>query len=139
MKKYLLSSLLVATTLVIASCDRAGNITPNISQVAASGTWRVSLFTSNGMDEAANFTGYSFTFNSDGTLSVIKSGITKEGTWGTSTGAGKFNINLGPKDNTNKPLGELTYDWKIISVSETEIRLKDDNTGQNEFLTFTKN
>jgi len=117
------------------SCTRS--LDNNATNVATSGSWRVSLYTDSGNSETSDFTGYTFSFNSDGSLTVIKNGGTTTGTW--SSGSGKFNIDLGPKDNTNKPLGELTDDWKIISVSDTEIKLTDNNSSSNEFLTFTKN
>ncbi|MBI1344593.1 MAG: hypothetical protein GC171_16855 [Terrimonas sp.] len=107
--------------------------------MATSGTWRVTLFSDSGNDETADFNGYSFAFNDNGSLSAIRNGSTQNGTWSVSNGSSKFNINLGPKDNSNKPLGELTNDWKILSTTSTEIRLTDDNSASNEFLTFSKN
>jgi hypothetical protein len=109
-----------------------------VAQVASSGTWRVTLFTDSGNDETADFNGYSFTF-SGSTVTAVKNGTSKSGAWSVNSSSNKFNIDLGPKDNTNKPLGELTDDWKIISYTATEIKLTDDNAASNEFLTFTKN
>lgn len=117
-----------------ASCSRSLD-NNNATTVASSGAWRVALFTDSGNNETTDFLGYLFTFNSSGVLTVTKSTTIQNGTW--SSGSNKFNINLGPKDNTNKPLGELTDDWQIISVSDNEIKLKDDSNA--EFLTFTKN
>jgi hypothetical protein len=105
--------------------------------VAVDGTWKVALFTDSGNDETSDFSGYTFVFNNNGTVTATKSGASQNGTWGTSSN--KFSINLGPKDSSNKPLGELTDDWKIISSSNVEIKLTDDNTASGEFLTFTKN
>jgi hypothetical protein len=99
----------------------------------------VTLFTDSGNDETLNFSGYSFTFSSGGTATVIKNGVTKNGSWSVSSSSNKFNLDLGPKDISNQPFGELTDDWKILSSTATEIRLGDDNTASNEFLTFTKN
>lgn len=116
--------------------DNSNNTAVQNQQTAASGTWRVSSFTEPGDDKTSDFTGYSFSFN-NGAITAVNSGITKNGTLTiTST---KFIIDLGPKDNTNKPLGELTDDWRIISISGTEIKLTDDNTTSQEFVTFTKN
>ena len=113
-------------------------IVNNVTPIVTNGTWRVSLFSERGVDETSDFTGYSFTFQSDGKLPVQLGGATvKQGTWSEDNSLGKLIIDLGVKDNTNKPLGELTDDWKIISSSNTEIKLKDDS--KNEVLTFTKN
>lgn len=133
MKRYLL--ILFSTALIFGtSCTRSLDNNPS---VATSGTWRVSLFTDSGNNETGDFSGYTFTFNSDGSLVAVKSSLSKTGSWNSSSG--KFTIDLGPKDNTNKPLGELTDDWKIISTSDSEIKLTDDNSSSAEFLTFTKN
>lgn len=134
--KTILFSVLLSLLVFDMSCTRNADDS-NPADVAVSGTWRVTLFSERGNDETGDFAGYNFLFNTDGTLTAVKSGSTKNGTW--STGSGRFNINLGPKTDSNKPLGELTDDWQILSVSITEIRLTDDNASSNEFLTFTKN
>lgn len=130
------STAIIALIILSASCTR-GLDNNNATNVATSGTWRVTLFTDSGNDETSDFSGYTFSFNSNGVVTATKSGVSKNGTW--SSGSNKFNIDLGVKDDTNKPLGELTDDWKIISTSDTEIKLTDDNSSSNEFLTFTKN
>ena len=133
-------SLSIATLMLVAvSCSKNNGISSNTAQVAAAGTWRVTLLTDSGNDETSDFSGYSFTFVVVGTVNAIKNGVTKNGTWSVSSSSNKFNIDLGPKNNGNLPLGELTDDWKILSSGATEIRLGDDNTASNKFLTFTKN
>lgn len=139
MKTLLFYSFLIAIALNTVSCERSGGVDSSTSQVVTSGTWRVTLFTDSGNDETADFAGYSFTFNSGGTLSVVKNGVTTNGTWSINTSSNKLIIDLGPKIVSNKPLGELTDDWKILSNTTTEIRLADDNATSNEFVTFTKN
>lgn len=138
MKKTIFSLLLIAT-ITISSCDILSGTDSTTSQVVSSGSWRVTLFTDSGNDETADFAGYSFTFSSSGVLTAVKNSSTKSGTWNVNSSSNKFNIDLGTKIVSNEPLGELTDDWKIISTSETVIRLTDDNVSSNEFLTFTKN
>ncbi len=70
---------------------------------------------------------------------AVKNGVTTNGTWSINSSSNKFNIDLGPKIVSNKPLGELTDDWQILSNTATEIRLTDDNVTSNEFVTFKKN
>lgn len=131
--------IFLVLSMTLVSCDRNNSVSTSLSQSASSGSWRLTLFTDNGNDETADFSGYTFTFSNNGTLTVVKNGISKNGSWSVNTSSNKFIIELGPKDNTNLPLGELTNDWKILSTSTTEIRLGDDNTTSNEFVTFTKN
>jgi len=137
MKTTALFLLLSAAAIAGASCQKDDMSSGNIQATATSGNWRVTLFKDSGNDETGEFNGYSFTFNSDGSLIASKGGTTKSGSWSTSSN--KFNIDLGPKDNTNKPLGELTDDWKVLSSNASEIRLADDNASASEFLTFSKN
>jgi len=132
--KLKLTAAVISFLALTVSCTRSLD---NPNNVVVDGTWRVTLFTDSGNDETSDFSGYTFSFNSNGTVTATKSGTSQDGTWSTSSG--KFNIDLGPKVDTNKPLGELTDDWKIISSSNTEIKLTDDNAASSEFLTFTKN
>jgi hypothetical protein len=131
-------SIAVIAILLFASCTST-NSSSNAGQVATSGSWRITLFTDSGNDETSDFSGYSFIFNTSGSVTAVKNGISQTGTWSVNTSSNKFNIDLGPKVDTNKPLGELTDDWKIISTSETVIQLEDDNSASNERVTFTKN
>jgi len=130
--KLKITAALISLVVLATSCSKSLD---NPNNVVVDGSWKVTLFTDSGNDETSDFTDYSFVFNSSGIVTATKSSTSQNGTWNTSSN--KFNINLGPKDNTNKPLGELTDDWQIISSSNTEIKLKDDSN--NEFLTFTKN
>lgn len=125
--------------LLVTSCQRSNDDLPgDVNQVAGS-NWRVTLFTDSGNNETSDFSGYSFDFQTGGLLIVTKAGVSKNGTWSADNSSNKLIINLGPKDATNKPLGELTDDWKVISQTAAAIKLTDDNASSQEFLTFTKN
>ena len=139
MKTSLYSRYIAAFFCLIVSCTKSDDLASGTQQLVTSGTWRVTLFTDSGNDETTDFTGYVFSFNNGGTLSAVKNAVTKTGSWSVNNSSGKLIIDLGPKVDANKPLGELTDDWKILSSSSSEIRLGDDNSASNEFLTFTKN
>jgi hypothetical protein len=138
MKRQFVKVALVCSLFFFSAChkseDNIGNNNNNTD--LTNGSWRVTLFTDSGNDETADFSGYSFTFNSDGTLNAVKSAVTKTGSWSKGS---KFNIDLGVKSDSNKPLGELTDDWHILSISSNEIKLGDDNPASGEALTFSKN
>ena len=128
--------------LLLLSCTRNAdpvNSNNTISSSNLDGNWRVTLFSERGIDETNDFNGFVFTFNSNGSLTATRNAIVQNGTWSITSNSRKFNIDLGPKTDANKPLGELTDDWHVISSSATEIKLTDDNTASNEYLTFTKN
>ncbi len=136
-------AILVTGVLILVSCTRspdsigANNGTNSASNITA-GNWRVTLFSERGINETADFAGFSFSFNANGVLVATRNGVSQNGTWSITNSSTKFNIDLGPKTDVNKPLGELTDNWKIISVTATEIKLTDDNATSAEFLTFTK-
>lgn len=130
--KNQLIRLSLFSVLFITACSRDNNNNSNPSD----GTWRVTLFTDSGNDETSDFSGYTFVFGTGGVLTV-SGGSSKTGAW--SKTSSDFNIDLGEKSDSNKPLGELTDNWDIISVSDTEIKLQDDNPASAEFLTFKKN
>jgi len=45
------------------------------------GTWRITNFIDSGVDETNHFTGYNFTFGSNGTLTASNGSNTYSGTW----------------------------------------------------------
>ncbi|MBW8684940.1 lipocalin family protein [Chitinophaga rhizophila] len=140
MKHKWLLVILLSACVVSCSNDDDNNPAPAVDTDAPkTGTWRVTLFTDSGKDETSDFAGYSFSFDSDGTAAAAKGAANKSGTWSISSSSREFNLNFGAKTDANKPLGELTDDWDIISISATEIKLKDDNDDSDEFLTFTQN
>jgi hypothetical protein len=128
--------MVTAMTVFGNACSNDDNsVSPD--SAAISGTWRVSLFSERGEDETSDFSEYTFTFADAGIATAAKNGTSKTGSW--STGSKRFNIDFGAKSDANKPLGELTDDWVVISSTSTQIKLKDDNSSSAEFLTFTKN
>lgn len=130
----------LAVLLLLTSCTKSTSDPGPVTPIVTQGNWVVSLFTEPGENKTGEFSGYQFIFQSDGKLIVTKNGATqKEGSWSENTSSHKLIIELGPKDNSNKPLGELTDDWVVSSRSETKISLRDDNSSSNEVLEFSKN
>jgi hypothetical protein len=128
--------ILVAGFLFL-SCHKTNDQNTGITDAQiTSGDWRITLFTDHGNNETSDFSGYIFSFGTDGVLTAVKGPTSTAGTWSKGN---KFNIDLGDKNDTNKPLGELTDDWHIIASSATSIQLGDDNASSGELLTFTKN
>jgi uncharacterized lipoprotein NlpE involved in copper resistance len=133
MKIYLIAAIL----LVLAGCKNDKDLT-DPTQIITTGTWRVSHFMDNGADETPDFLGYSFVFNTDGSVVATKNGVQKYGTWLKNSATNEMNINMGPNVDTNKPLGELTDDWEIATFTSTQISLFDDSS-TDEMLVFLKN
>lgn len=140
MKKIVAFSISALFLLSMISCtksstDSPGEVTPIVTQ----GEWVVSLFSERGINETSDFSGFSYVFQSGGKLIVKKNGaVVKEGTWSENSSSKKLIIDLGIKDDTNKPQGELTDDWIITSKNDSKISLTDDNSSSAEILEFTK-
>lgn len=134
--------LTILFLVCVMSCknDNNNDPVPTVDPDApTTGTWRVTLFTDSGNNETGDFNGYTFTFDSNGSATATKGAINRNGTWSINSSSTEFNLDFGVKSDANKPLGELTDDWEIISVTSTEIKLKDDNSASDEFLTFNQN
>ena len=109
----------------------------NFVLIVTNGTWNVSYYFDDS-DETLNFKGYNFTFNSNGTIMVVKEKNTIAGNWSTFVNSGQ-NIFLLKFDDSR--LDELEDDWKITEFTSTNVRLKnkDASDGATDYLYFTKN
>ena len=152
MKKYFLSAVLtLGLFLLTFSCSSDKVMTDNsaeikqISDMAKSGTWRITNYNDSGQDETSDYTGYSFTFNENGTLIATNGTNTYSGTWSVSDDSSSddnpddidFNIFFASPPNFE----ELSDDWDISSSSSVKIELIDvsGGNGGTDLLTFEKN
>ncbi len=134
-------SLLVFATF--ASCttgdDNSGGGGGNTVTPAA-GQWKVSYFYDK-KDETSNYTGYTFEFGSDGSLSASNGGQTWPGTWqtGIDDSANKFLIDF--TGTIPSALTELEEDWLIIKIEDTSMHFEHTSggNGDTDVLKFTKN
>ncbi len=126
----------------------SNNSSENVTQIentAESGTWRITYYYDSDHEETNNFTGYNFTFNSDGSLIAENGNSTVTGTWsvtGSNSGSSSsddnhFNIFFAAPPNFEK----LSDDWEIVNSSSNKIELRDvsGGNGGTDYLTFTKN
>ncbi|MBP8156913.1 MAG: hypothetical protein KAX93_00905 [Flavobacterium sp.] len=116
-----------------------GSGNDDFTAVLTSGTWYISYFQEDDDNETSDFNGYTFTFNSNGTSTVLKNAVTTNGTWSTFVDSGQNKLDL-IFDGVDL-LDEIEDDWRIIEYSNTQIRLKDVSGGDGsiDYLTFTKN
>lgn len=137
MKKFLLPVLLLAlVALALPACSSSDNAQPDPSPVITSGSWKVHLFIDSGNDETSNFTGWTFTFNTNGTVSAIGGGPTASGTWSVRPDDGRTRMEI--EFPTTSTLAELNNDWVLTGISTSIIELEDDNASSNEVLHFQK-
>ncbi|MBK5192687.1 MAG: hypothetical protein JJE07_05645 [Flavobacteriaceae bacterium] len=110
-----------------------------------SGTWKITKFLDSGDDETNHFTGYNFTFGSNGTLTVANGSNTFNGTWSitdsNSNDDTQDDLELVINFNLTNDFEDLNDDWDFVSQSSTKIELIDisGGNGGTDNLTFEKN
>ena len=156
MKIRILKIVVIAISIVMTSAcssddnndsnNNSANQVADASQVAQSGTWRISKFIDSGTDETSDFAGYEFSFNSDGTLVATKNNSTVNGTWSvtssssSSSSSGDIDFNISFAVNPDSDFDDLIDDWDVVEITNSKIELTDvsGGNGGTDFLTFTK-
>ena len=136
-------TMLVSCSTSDDSSDDSNN-TQTVVNTAQSGNWVITYYYDSDHEETSNFSGYTFTFGSNGVLTATNGGITVTGTWSVTNSNSSddspndmhFNIFFSSPAN----FADLSDDWEIISVTSTKIRLTDvsGGNGGTDFLTFDK-
>lgn len=134
------------TLTVLWSCSNSDDNNPspsngNISAAQVEGTWKVSYYFDNGKDETSDFSSYTFIFNQDGSFRANTAGQQYSGSWSinetgddSSSSSKKLVISI----NGNDRMVDISDDWLILTVNDSEIRLKDDNPSRQEELYFAR-
>lgn len=158
MKKGFYYGLLImlSFTLMSFNCsdDDDGSSNSNNSQqiaqiedTAESGTWRITNFNDSGQNETSDFTGYSFEFNSNGTLVASNGSSTVNGSWSvtdssnSSSSDDDIDFNIFFQVPNDSDFEDLNDDWDVVSISSNKIELIDisGGNGGTDLLTFEKN
>lgn len=152
MKTNSFKKLFFALTIVIvafSSCITDNDSVSKIEQVennVQAGDWKISYFNDSGVDETSNFSGYSFTFQTDGSLIAHNVSNTYTGTW-SITNSDINDDSSSPNDldfniffNLTNLFSELNEDWDIVSYSSTKVELMhvSGGNGGTDYLTFVK-
>jgi hypothetical protein len=127
---FSLSSLVILISL-LASCNHSDDDMNTLSNAATAGKWKIAFYFDK-KDETSDFSGYTFNFNTDGTATAQKGATTVAGTWSVS--GSKFILDFGG----DPVLDELNDDWLIVEKTNSSIKLKDDNSLQDDQLNFIK-
>lgn len=140
MKKLINISIITALMLTsITSCKKENNSTSTsvLNSNVQQGSWRITYYNDSGNDETNHYTGYTFQFNSDGTVTATKAGSTVTGTWSSGNDDSTLKLIL---SFTAVPFNELNDDWHVIQQSSTQIKLEDASGGGGgtDYLTFEK-
>ena len=110
-----------------------------IKAAVESGDWKITNYTDDDIDETNNYVGYSFTFNSDGTLGATDGNTSVSGAWSmTTSDVDELDFNI--FFTTPDIFEVLADDWEIKKYSGSKIELIDisDEDSSIESLTFEK-
>ncbi len=155
-KTSIIYPIILLLTMLIASCSTDDvltnvniNNTSQVSQVASTGSWRITYFNDSGRDETKHFEGYQFVFNVDGSLLATNNTKSITGRWSISNNDSDDDdskddnhkdINFNISFTSPRKFDDLSDDWDIVFASDTQIKLKDgsEKNGGVDFLTFER-
>jgi hypothetical protein len=134
---------LLALTISLASCSKSNDDNPSNSSAnktdQVKGNWSVTYYFDSGKDETSDYSGYTFDFASSGVLTAMNGQSSYSGTWriGDSSSDDDSSSNkLVISITGNKYMDDLQDDWLIVKITDSEIRLMDDNISSAEELRF---
>lgn len=136
-------ALIVLPIFMLAgtSCNNSDDDLPannSISQTLLQDSgWQVSYYFDKDKVETDIFSGFVFRFRDNGTLEASRNGSTTAGTWQVTSDDGSQRLVIGFTAATS-PLDDLVDDWVITALTDTEIKLKDDNDEHLEELFFQR-
>ena len=155
MRKLLFFSILFSVFLLntaVTCCDE--DLRPDVSvaknpesiiNVLQQGTWKVTYFFDAKTNKSSTFSGYDFTFGSNEILLANNTSLDYDGKWSViksgEIGDNLNDINFTILFSSPNSFAELSDDWNIVQISETQIRLKgvDNDNGESNYLIFEKN
>jgi len=148
--------ILFFAVLFFKSCSKDDNNTsdiidssdiPAIRSALMDGEWRITYYFDTDKDETSDYSGYTFTFQDNGTLGATDGNTALSGAWSitdsdnsdddNSSSDIDFNIVFSSPDIFE----ELSDDWDIKKYSNSSIELVDvsGGNGGTDLLTFSKN
>jgi hypothetical protein len=148
-RMQLITSLFICLSVIfsLTSCSNGDNtnLTPTVVQNnVQTGGWRITSYIDSGKDETSHFSGYTFTFQTNGTLTATNGSTTNSGSWSIgdnnpsddSVDSLHFNIVF----NLSNDFEKLSEDWNFISQSSNKIELihVSGGNGGTDTLTFEK-
>ena len=135
--KQIQSSMLALVLILVAftSCKKDDTST---NAIVKQGTWRVTLYSDDAVDETSYFTNYTFTFGENNVVTATNSTNTVTGTW--TTGIDDSTDKLYLEFGAVTPFDEISDDWDILESTSTKVRLNDVSGGNGgiDSLTFEK-
>jgi|JI7StandDraft_1071085.scaffolds.fasta_scaffold01207_16 hypothetical protein len=128
--------LFFAVTLLATSCTKddnsnnnSGNNNANVTPAA--GQWKISYFFDK-QEETSNYTGYTFDFAANGTLTTQGNGQTYTGTWQTNVDDSKDKFVINYTGTVPSTLQELEEDWLILVIDNNLMHFEHTSGGNGD-------
>lgn len=137
LKNIKIASILVLVLILFSSCKKDDST--NVTDIIKNGSWKITLFQEDGSTKTSNFTGYSFVFNNNNSITATKNSQSVNGTW--SSGNDDSSPNLILNFGSTVPFDEINEDWEILEKTSSIIKLKHISGGDGsiDYLNFEKN
>jgi len=122
MKKFVAMVMVVFLLTTIAGCSTNNQTMTN----EIPGFWSIHFFMDDGQNKTSNYNGYTFNFNSNGSLTATVQSIATPGTWSKFTDSGREKLELHwMGGGIPVVLLEIEEDWIIKSNSNNLMVLAD--------------
>ena len=131
--KNIFFSFFASSMVLLAGCSKKETLSSgDLSTQLTASTWAIHYFYS-GSDITGDFSGYTFSFTTNGACSVKKGSSTFTGSWQVVKGENsteKLLLNI----SANPALQLLNEWWKLEAISYNLVEFKiDDTTKDNQF------
>lgn len=145
--------VLLSLLAVFTSCSKtddsipASNQSGELKQKIVNDVWIISSYIDKSKNETHNYSGYTFEFSANGTLTANVSGTVFTGSWSIGSEHSGSDDSSHQSDDSNKliisitgneQMEEVSDDFQIVSFSDQQIILKDDNPLKIKELIFQK-
>lgn len=110
-KTILLLSIISFITLTSSMCekddDESSSSSNNVSNIILNRSWKITYFNDSGTDKTSFFSGFSFTFNNNGSVTAVNNLSSVNGTWSEGKDDSQSKLFL---SFSSSPFNELTDD-----------------------------
>jgi len=132
-------ALLLLSVGTLTACHKSDDNSSGNNFTPSTGTWKVTYFFDK-QDETGYYTGYTFEFGVNGSLSASNGSQTWTGTWttGFDDSTDKFLIDF--SGTVPSALSELEEDWRIIKTDDSFMHFEHTSggNGDTDVLKFSK-
>lgn len=138
-----MKNLAVAICLLIVAIACKKDSPKKLERTIEEGTWKVELFSEDGVDQTHHFVGYVFDFKEDGSVTASNGSLTITGTWSTNDNVeddSSRNIHFVLSFPSTNHFEDLSDDWHLKTMSDSKVSLEDISGGDGsiDLLTFVR-